>query len=115
AKSVMPHGNAAVVQCRHRTSGVLALSVTAILNTFFEWSDHMGRPPKDSIKFGSLPLRQYWQEVNRVERAAEVYVRAKRKATDGKRRKCRCDAYKFPHRPGGGLCRWPDPPEVRWH
>lgn len=24
---------------------------------------------------------------------------------------CRCDAYQWPHRPGGGLCRWPDVPE----
>jgi hypothetical protein len=24
--------------------------------------------------------------------------------------KCRCAAYAWPHRPGGGLCRWPDPP-----
>jgi hypothetical protein len=24
--------------------------------------------------------------------------------------KCRCRAYPFPHRPGGGLCRWPDAP-----
>ena len=23
---------------------------------------------------------------------------------------CRCAAYAWPHRPGGGLCRWPDPP-----
>ncbi len=23
---------------------------------------------------------------------------------------CRCAAYNWPHRPGGGLCRWPDPP-----
>jgi len=23
---------------------------------------------------------------------------------------CRCAAYRWPHRPGGGLCRWPDPP-----
>jgi hypothetical protein len=22
---------------------------------------------------------------------------------------CRCAAYSFPHRPGGGLCLWPDP------
>jgi len=21
-----------------------------------------------------------------------------------------CAAYQWPHRPGGGLCRWPDPP-----
>lgn len=27
---------------------------------------------------------------------------------------CRCAAYQFPHRPGGGDCRWPDPyPEAR--
>ena len=24
---------------------------------------------------------------------------------------CTCIAYAWPHRPGGGLCRWPDPPE----
>ncbi|MBA2451523.1 MAG: hypothetical protein H0V51_26195 [Chloroflexi bacterium] len=23
---------------------------------------------------------------------------------------CRCEAYRWPHRPGGGLCRWPAPP-----
>jgi hypothetical protein len=23
---------------------------------------------------------------------------------------CKCHAYQWPHRPGGGLCRWPDPP-----
>jgi hypothetical protein len=23
---------------------------------------------------------------------------------------CRCRAYAWPHRPGGGWCRWPDPP-----
>lgn len=23
---------------------------------------------------------------------------------------CRSEAYAWPHRPGGGLCRWPDPP-----
>ena len=26
---------------------------------------------------------------------------------------CTCVAYTFPHRPGGGLCRWPDPPTWR--
>lgn len=26
--------------------------------------------------------------------------------------KCACAAYPFPHRPGGGLCRWPDPPRA---
>ncbi len=26
---------------------------------------------------------------------------------------CHCAAYAWPHRPGGGLCRWPDEPEYR--
>ena len=26
---------------------------------------------------------------------------------------CRCGAYAWPHRPGGGLCRWPDEPLER--
>jgi hypothetical protein len=26
---------------------------------------------------------------------------------------CRCVAYQWPHRPGGGLCRWPEPPLYR--
>lgn len=26
---------------------------------------------------------------------------------------CRCAAYGWPHRPGGGLCRWPDSPLYR--
>jgi hypothetical protein len=26
---------------------------------------------------------------------------------------CRCVAYNWPHRPGSGLCRWPDPPIYR--
>jgi hypothetical protein len=26
---------------------------------------------------------------------------------------CTCPAYNWPHRPGGGLCQWPDAPEYR--
>ena len=26
---------------------------------------------------------------------------------------CRCGAYQWPHRPGGGLCRWPEEPLYR--
>jgi hypothetical protein len=25
--------------------------------------------------------------------------------------KCDCEAYAWPHRPGGGRCNWPDPPD----
>lgn len=26
---------------------------------------------------------------------------------------CDCAAYPFPHRPGSGICQWPDPPQYR--
>src|SRR5688572_28245541 len=70
----------------------------------------MGRRPSE----WGLPLRQHWQLGNRIDGAAQAQRRAQRKSRDKKRRKCRCDAYKFPHRPGGGLCRRPDPPAMRW-
>lgn len=30
-----------------------------------------------------------------------------------KRKPCTCAAYRWPHRPSGGLCRWPEPPLSR--
>ena len=26
---------------------------------------------------------------------------------------CNCIAYNWPHRPGGGVCNWPDPPQYK--
>jgi len=69
---------------------------------------------KEPIELGLPPLREYWRDINRQERQAETQLRAKRKAGDKKRRKCTCEAYPWPHRPGGGLCRWPDPPTQRY-
>src|SRR3954464_9424112 len=74
----------------------------------------MARPSKKWQQLGLLPLRQHWQEINRQGRQAQAELRTKRKAGDKNRRKCQCEAYRFPHRPGGGLCRYPDPPAVRW-
>ena len=78
----------------------------------------MGRPSKWMSEANALagwgPLRQYWRAINREEREAEARLRAKRKAHDKRRAKCRCEAYPWPHRPGGGFCRHPDPPTVRW-
>jgi hypothetical protein len=71
----------------------------------------MRRP---SNPLGLPPLRQYWREINRENRQAQALQRAKRKATDQRRPKCRCEAYPWPHRPGGGFCRWPDPPLERY-
>jgi len=59
-------------------------------------------------------LRQWWQEINRYEKQKAAQLRADRKARDEKRRKCCCKAYPWPHRPGGGLCRLPNPPLQRW-
>ena len=36
-----------------------------------------------------------------------------RKSTQTHRKPCTCPAYAWPHRPGGGLCRWPAPPLYR--
>ncbi len=72
----------------------------------------MGRPRSIFSTLG--PLRQYWQEINRAGRQAQAELRAKRKARDKRRRKCPCEAYPWPHRPGGGLCRYPNPPLERW-
>lgn len=78
----------------------------------------MARPPKwialQDALLGLPPLRQYWQEINRQDRQAEAQLRAKRKARDKRRRKCRCEAYPWPHRPTGSLCRYPDPPLECW-
>ena len=74
----------------------------------------MGRLTKDWDELGLPPLRQYWQQINRQERDARAQERAEHKARDKKRAKCRCEAYPWPHRPGGGLCRWPDPPLERY-
>jgi hypothetical protein len=79
----------------------------------------MARPPKwvseANAVCGWLPaLRDYWRQINREERQAEADERAKRQARDKCRRKCGCKAYPWPHRPGGGLCRWPEPPLECW-
>ena len=79
----------------------------------------MARPPEwvrtENAACGWLPsLRDHWREINRREREAKAVERAKRKAGDQKRSKCRCAAYPWPHRPGGGFCRHPDPPLERW-
>ncbi len=60
------------------------------------------------------PLRQYWRTIDRHERDAQAQERVECKAHDKRRAKCRCEAYPWPHRPGGGFCRYPDPPIERW-
>jgi hypothetical protein len=66
--------------------------------------------PKDP--FG--PIRDYWREINRQQRQADAQRRERQKAYDRKRPKCRCEAYPWPHRPGGGFCRHPDQPVERY-
>lgn len=63
---------------------------------------------------GFGPLREYWLAINRNDRDSEARLTAKRKTADKKRKKCACEAYPWPHRPGGGFCKWPDPPTERY-
>jgi hypothetical protein len=46
-----------------------------------------------------MPEHSFDEELPEKQRAAVV--------------PCRCQAYPHPHRPGAGLCRWPDPPKYR--
>jgi len=61
----------------------------------------MGRPSIWIAELGLPPLRDCWRDINRQAREAQAQKRAEHHARDAKRAKCRCDAYKFPHRPGG--------------
>ena len=78
----------------------------------------MARPTKwiasENAAFGLPALRDYWRAINRQERHAQAKQRAERKARDKRRSKCQCKAYPWPHRPGGGFCRFPEPPLERW-
>jgi hypothetical protein len=72
----------------------------------------MGRPFK--MLQGLMPLDVWWRVINHRKKQAKAALREKRKAHDKGRRKCRCEAYPWPHRPGGGFCRHPDPPLQCW-
>ncbi len=74
----------------------------------------MRRPPAYWADLDLAPLREYWRAQNRLIREAQKQRRARRKLTDQHRPKCTCPAYPWPHRPGGGLCRHPDPPLMCW-
>lgn len=74
----------------------------------------MGRRAKYAAGWSLPPLRDSWRERNRLEREARALKRAKRKALDKTRPTCRCSAYPWPHRPGGGFCCYPDPPLEHW-
>lgn len=55
-------------------------------------------------------LRDYWRELNRQAKADREYRDQQMRVNAKRQPKCRCKAYPWPHRPGGGLCRYPDPP-----
>jgi hypothetical protein len=74
----------------------------------------MGRRKGSGAEWGEPSLRKYWREINRQEREAKALERAKHKIRDKRRPRCRCEAYPWPHRPGGGFCRHPDPPVEKW-
>ena len=59
-------------------------------------------------------LEQFCSEhCGRTRGRSLTYIERIDKVLSGQRPKaprCECSAYKWPHRPGGGLCRWPDDP-----
>ena len=78
-----------------------------------------GRPTKEFQQLCEMAgepvsLRELWRQNNRHDRMAAQATRERRKAIDQSRPKCRCEAYPWPHRPTGGLCRYPDPPIERY-
>lgn len=72
-----------------------------------DMSAEAGLPPEPN-------LRDYWRAINRADREITAQKREQRKGYDQRRPKCRCEAYPWPHRPGGGFCRFPDPPIERY-
>ena len=55
---------------------------------------------------GPMPTAQQRKNAALVEWHAGVELRHRHANVQS----CRCAAYAWPHRPGGGLCRWPEPP-----
>lgn len=58
---------------------------------------------------------QAWARWGDDRQLCSSHAIKKRKPSDGykvmkSKAKCECEAYQWPHRPGSGLCRWPDPP-----
>jgi hypothetical protein len=49
-----------------------------------------------------------------AQQEKELRQKSQAKARSKRRPKCQCAAYPWPHRPSGGLCRWPDPPLETW-
>jgi hypothetical protein len=59
------------------------------------------------------PLRAYGRALNRQGREGAAEERARHKVRDQRRPRCRYAAYPWPHRPSGGLCRYPELPTER--
>ena len=76
----------------------------------------MGRKSKFAKEFEALfgTAREDWRNLNLHLKMLKEEKRARHKALDKQRPKCRCEAYPWPHRPRGGLCRYPDPPLERY-
>jgi hypothetical protein len=69
----------------------------------------MGRGKSLFTKLLDGVMCEAYQEAER-----EAEREAKAKARQKRRLKCRCAAYPWPHRPAGGLCRYPAAPLETW-
>jgi len=74
-----------------------------------------GPPPGVRIKrLLKAALRVYGLRCTALREDVTVEFTRPPPALAKRRLKCRCAAYPWPHRPGGGLCRYPDPPLETW-
>lgn len=84
-------------------------------------------PPEEQRRMGRTSERRLNAEIMaglaRIDREAarmdrKRQQRHERRVANGTAAKprstCTCAAYPWPHRPGGGLCRYPDPPHQTW-
>ena len=68
------------------------------------WDDPQQRC---NVHGGRTATMDAWGELEKIG------VDFARPPSDGAPRPvCRCEAYAWPHRPGSGGCRWPDPPAI---
>ena len=59
-------------------------------------------------------FKAWWKDRGAAYLENEQRGEEHRLALQKRRPKCQCKAYPWPHRPGGGLCRYPDAPAEIW-
>jgi len=73
---------------------------------------HSGRHHRGSMPHPWVRREVYLKDLAyRAYRINKKYLLFPPKKHPRRSPTCHCSAYNWPHRPGGGLCNWPDPPK----